>query len=436
MCSNPVVFERSTLPAATAAAPAGSSAGSPAGSRRAADGGPPRVLMVVESSSGGTGRHVLDLAEGLCRRGCDVHVLYSTGRTDRFFMERVAAMRGVRFAPLPMRTAIHPADLLAVRATRRYLDAHGPFDVIHGHSSKGGAVARLAALGKGLAAFYTPHGLVVMDRGRARWRRLLYLAIELGLSLRTARVIAVAPAEQREAVRLGLGRQRVVLVPNGVDAPVLTPRDAARRNLGLEQDAFVVGFVGRFVSQKAPDVLVRAMRRVADVAPHARLAMVGSGPLEPSLRELAAREGIAGRITWAGERYVNSVLAAFDVLALSSCSEGMPYVVLEAMSAGLPVVATVTAGVESLVHDGENGVVVPRGDADALAAGLLDLAGDPAMARRYGQASLRRVSRFTIDHMVERTLDAYREAMGGGGLAPFEADDELTAAVGGEVGPS
>jgi glycosyltransferase involved in cell wall biosynthesis len=373
----------------------------------------PRVLMFVESSSGGTGRHVLDLSEGLARRGWDVHVLFSTGRADRFFLERAGSLTGVRSLPLFMRTSIHPSDFSAVLAARRYLQEFGPFDLVHGHSSKGGAIARLAALGKGIPAVYTLHGFIVMDPGLARWKRAFYLAIELILSRRTARVVAVAPEEERAAVRFGLGRSRVVLVPNGVGAAEVAPRAEARKLIGAGEGELVIGFVGRLVEQKAPEVLVRAMCRVTAAAPLATLAVVGAGPLERPLRELAARLGVAERILWLGEQDARSVMAGFDVLAIPSRKEGLPYVALEAMSAGLPVVATDSAGVESLVQPGVNGEVVPRGDVDAFGAALVSLASDPAKLARYGAGSLQRVAQFSIDRMVERTLETYLDVLEG-----------------------
>src|SRR5205814_9009851 len=124
----------------------------------------------------------------------------------------------------------------------------------------------------------------------------------------------------------------------------MTPRAHAGRLIRAGDDEVVIGFVGRFVSQKAPQVVVRAMRRVAAAAPRARLALVGAGPLEEPLRRLADELGVASRILWLGERDARTVMTAFDVFAISSCKEGLPYVVLEAMSAGLPVVATDTAG--------------------------------------------------------------------------------------------
>jgi glycosyltransferase involved in cell wall biosynthesis len=368
------------------------------------------VLLVVESSAGGTGRHVLDLAEGLAARGCEVHVIYSTRRIDRLFLDRLARLDGVRHKALPIRTSPHPADLSIVRTVRRYMSEFGPFEVVHGHSSKGGAIARLAALGTGARAFYTLHGLIMMDPLLPRWKWLMYLSIELGLATWTSRVIAVSPEEQRAALKLGFGRSRVILVPNGVGEMDLAPRAVARRAMGVDDDAIVVGFVGRLVEQKAPEVLIEAFAAAASAEPRARLALVGAGPLESSMRELAGRLGIAEKILWLGERDARGVLAGFDLFALASRKEGLPYVVLEAMAAGLPVVATASAGSEILVIPGLNGAVVPAENAKAFGAALIELVTDPAKRVRCGAASRARVASFSIDAMVEATLAAYRDA--------------------------
>lgn len=366
-----------------------------------------RILLIVEASSGGTGRHVLDLAEGLLARGCDVHLLYSTGRIDRTFRQRLTAMPALHKTVIEMRRAIHPADMLALRAVCRYIRAAGPFDIIHGHASKGGAMARLAAILTATPVFYTLHGLIVMDPLLPRWRRWLYLSIERSLALATARIIAVSPEEARAATALKLGAARIAIVANGVGKPALTPRHEARQAMELPQDAQVVGFIGRLVGQKAPEVLLRAFARTADLIPNAYLAMVGSGPLDTELRDLTGSLGIAKRVRWLGERDANVCLSGFDVFALSSRKEGLPYVILEAMAAGLPVVATSTAGVESLLNHGENGFVAPPDDPAAFAAGLIALLSDPSRRADFGQASLQRVAHFSIDGMVDKILRLY-----------------------------
>jgi glycosyltransferase involved in cell wall biosynthesis len=393
-----------------------------------------RVLLVVESSAGGTGRHVMDLAEGLLARGCDVHLIHSSGRVDQMFLDRVARLDPSKVLSLPMRRAIHPGDWRIVRAMRRYMRSAGPFDIIHGHSSKGGAIARLAALGTGAKTLYTIHGIILADPGLSRLKRLLYQSIELLLSRFTSRIIAVSPEEQRKAIQFRLGSSRVILVPNGVDAAGSISRAEARRGLALLEDEFVIGFVGRLVEQKAPDVLLRAFAKATDRSTNARLAIVGNGPLLTPLQDLASRLNITDRVLWLGERDARLLYPAFDAFAIASQKEGLPYVVLEAMAAGLSIVATQSAGVELLVTSGSNGCVVPMGDVHAFAAALREIMLDPALCQRYGKASQQRSRLFTIDRMVNQTLHVYQDvlqAKPAGSI--FEQDDPILAGAEGEA---
>jgi glycosyltransferase involved in cell wall biosynthesis len=354
---------------------------------------------------------VMDLAEGLLARDCEVHLIYSPRRMDKVFADRLAKLRSLKSVPLPMRRSIHPGDFAMVRAVRRYLRESGPFDVIHGHSSKGGAIARLAAIGSGVPAFYTIHGLVVVDPSLARWKRLMYRSIEVLLSQCSARIIAVSPEEERNAIRSGMGEARLICIPNGIGALEFTARDEARRAIGVGEQDVVVGFVGRLVDQKAPDVLLRAFARVAGAASQARLVMVGSGPLEDSLRQLASDLRVAERITWLGERDAREVFAAFDLFAISSRKEGLPYVVLEAMQAGLPVVATDSSGVELLVEPGSNGMIVPCGDVNGFAEAMLEIIRDAERRARFGLALQQKSKLFTVERMVAQTLAAYESAI-------------------------
>ena len=257
--------------------------------------------MLVECIAGGTGRHVLDLAEGLTQRQCDVHLIYSTRRIDKMFLDRLAVILGPEQNDRPNADIAHPSDLGAVRSIRRYMAANGPFDIIHGHSSKGGALARLAALATRTPAVYTLHGLIMMDPGLPRWKWMLYLSIELALSLRTSRIIAVSPEEMRAAKRLGLGERRVILAPNGVGSQNLTSRRDARKTLGVGEDALVIGFVGRLVEQKAPDVLIRGGRD-AEGGATCGWRWLAPDRWKTPCGELARTLGVADKIIWLGER--------------------------------------------------------------------------------------------------------------------------------------
>ena len=145
--------------------------------------------------------------------------------------------------------------------------------------------------------------------------------------------------------------------------------------------------------------------------PNARLVMVGSGPLLDPMRELGKSLNVADKILWLGERDARDIFAAFDIFALSSRKEGLPYVLLEAMAVGLPLVATESSGVEILIESGINGTIVPTDDIAAFGAALTELAADPARVARYGKASLEKSLYFTTDAMVDRTLAVYRDAV-------------------------
>ena len=372
---------------------------------------PLRVLMVVESAGAGTGRHVLDLAEGLSLRGHEVHVAYSTFRVDARFLSRLALIADVRSVVIDMKTAPGLGDLKAVKAVRRYAREHGPFDLIHGHSSKGGAIARLAAPGTRARAIYTLHGLIMMDPTLSRLKRTIYLAIERLLATTTRSIVAVSPEEQRAAVGLGLGEARICMIPNGIAPMELASREAARTRMRAESSATVIGFVGRLVDQKAPHVLIEAFAKVARDVPVARLAMVGDGPLMGAMKALASRLGVADKIIWLGELDARAVFAGFDLFALSSRKEGLPYVVLEALSVGLPVVATRASGVEILVEPGVNGEVVATDDIEAFAAAMRKLLVDRQYMNSASAAARRMAARMTVDAMVEATEAMYRRVV-------------------------
>ena len=178
-----------------------------------------RILMLVEASGAGTGRHVLDLSEGLLNRGYDVHLIYNTARMDQLFSNHLARLQTLKTLAIPMRTGPHPSDVGVIQAVKRYIREHGPFDIIHGHSSKGGALARLTALRTGAAAFYTIHGLTLSDPNNPWFKRFFYRTVERGLSHLTRRIIAdlvdridlVAEREIEHAVALLVGIEKSVV---------------------------------------------------------------------------------------------------------------------------------------------------------------------------------------------------------------------------------
>lgn len=376
-----------------------------------------RILHVVEATGGGVGRHVLDLSEGLLDRGHEVFLSYSPRRADRFFRQRLQHLDGLESRDVPLRKRPHPSDLGAVLTIRRLIRTRGPFDVVHGHSSKGGALARLAAAATGTPAVYTPNAIRTMDSSASPLTRFAVASAERLLSRVPGAVIAVSPAEEEHLAGVGIPRRRLHMVPNCVSRVELPSRRRARRRLGIPLDADVVGFVGRLAMQKAPDVLISAFCRVSWNRRDALLAVIGDGPLRPALQRECEQLGVRDRVLWLGERDGQRSMRAFDVLALPSRYEGLPYVLLEALVAGLPIVTTREASAGLLVEPGVNGLLVPPEDPDAVADAVLRLLGDEERRAAFGRASRFRACRFGQRRMVDGTVRVYREVIRDGSRA-------------------
>lgn len=366
-----------------------------------------RILLATEAAGGGVGRHVVDLALGLLDRGHQVTVVYSPLRAEPEFARRVTALAGrCRLHQLAMKRSPGPHDLPAVLALRRIIRTTGPYHVLHGHSSKAGALLRLAGLGHGARQVYTPHALVTLSPGLGALSGWFYRAAERTLSGITDALICVSGEEAAHAREIGIAGHRIAVVPNGIASLPAADRNAARAELRAAPDEVVIGFVGRITEQKGVDGLIRAF--AAMPGSHARLAIVGDGPLLPDARQLADTLGVAGRTVFTGAADGPRLMAGFDLFALPSAYEGFPYVLLEALARGLPIVTTLVGGARATVRDGRNGVIVPQGQMEAFAAALARLSGDPALRRAMGEESRRISLDFTANRMLEQTLAVYR----------------------------
>lgn len=372
------------------------------------------ILLALEPSGGGSGRHVLDLAARLAKRGHQVHAIYSPTRAEARFTQALTGL-GIPVAAIPMRRAPHPSDVGASMALRRYIKANGPFDVLHGHSSKAGALIRLAALGLPGARIYTPHCFRTMDPTLGAAGHLIFGGAERLLAPLSHAIICVAQEELAHArAVLHLKASRLHLVINGVDPPDFSRRAVLRAQFGFAPDAVVVGFLGRYVAQKAPERLLEALALCAKAGrPPFHLAMAGEGPQEAALKAQAAAMGLSAHITWLPGSVGPDAMLAFDLFAMPSAYEAMPYVLLEAAAAGLPIVATRVGGTGATIGEGENGFVVDNWDAGAFAAALARIAGDADLRARMSAASRARAKGFTIDAMTDHTEAVYASARAG-----------------------
>ena len=366
---------------------------------------PLRVATVIARLEGGAG---LQAFRGACAMDPDAaEITLITGSGD--YLLGAAERAGVPAMREPsLRAVLDPVhDRQALlRLTSLFREHH--FDVVHTHGAKAGAVGRLAARRAGVARIvHTYHGFPFHEFQSAA-RRGAYVAIERRLGRITDMVLCTGTAVAAEAVRRGLAaphriRAIGVAVPGAGQQGYPERRNPqararARLALGLPADATVVGAVGRLTYQKVPEDFIAAL---CALGPGVTGVWIGSGELAGTVAQLArAVPGL--HVVFPGERHdVADLLPALDVFVLPSRYEGLPTVIVEAMLAGVPVVATAVNAVTDLVSPGETGLLVPPRRPDLLAGAVRHLLSSPEAAARmaararahvgdrYGEAALR-----------------------------------------------
>lgn len=373
------------------------------------------VLHVIEATIGGTRRHVVDATRGLVKRGVRVSLVAAALREPRFKEDLQAlANDGVEVFELPMVRAMRPwTDVGHLAALRGLLKRQRP-DIVRTHSSKAGALGRVASWSSGVGArVHTPHTFAflfgAMFSGSSR---ALFKAIEKELARHTDRFIAVSDDEAQTFERAGfIPGAKVRVVANGVDPRRWkAARGVPRAKLGVPEGVPCAAVVGLLNVAKGQDLALKCLALPGLERLH--LCLVGIGEQEAELRELARTLGVAERAHFLGWRDdVPEVLASVDFLLLPSRWEGMPYIVLEAMAAGKPIVATPVDGARSIVSRAECGWVCEAISEAALAQGLRLLLESPLETTRSKAERGRRAvaERYTLEHMVDGLVKVYGE---------------------------
>ena len=223
-------------------------------------------------------------------------------------------------------------------------------------------------------------------------------------------------AAARAIEREHLDPRRVRVIRNGVEAipSISTPeRDRLRGRWDVAAGAVLIGCVANYRAVKGLDLLISAMTEVARAQPNTKLVLIGEGPERSRLQGLIASGGLDRYVVLHGrEPDARSLYAAFDIVVLASKGEGLPNAILEGQAAGRPVVATDVGGVGEIVVDGVTGLLVPSGDASALAGALLRLTADPTLRERFGRAGEARMATdFGMARFVGAFADLYRELL-------------------------
>jgi glycosyltransferase involved in cell wall biosynthesis len=376
-------------------------------------GRPLKILQVTHDlNAGGLQRVVLDLAQGLRKLGHDAHICSLRGPGP---LEAEIRSRGIPLWAMPWPE--RGADRLMFLKVFRLLRKQG-YDVVHTHNTQPFLDGGLAAL---LAR--TP-ARVHTDHARAFPDKLRYMAAERLMSLGYGKVIGVSEHTARNLRRYeGIPDGKLGVILNGIDgAWYRGERDRLgedglrrlRREAGLDGFRRVLGLGVRLEEQKGIRYLLEAMPAILARHPDTGLAVAGTGSLEADLKERARALGVAGNVRFLGAYpQLTAFYPLLDAFVLPSLWEGLPLCLLEAMSLGLPILATCVGGVGDLLEDGITARLVPAMDADALAAAALALLEDEPGAAALGRAARRAFdARFDSGVMVRRYLEVYRACLG------------------------
>lgn len=358
------------------------------------------VLMLTKGlGRGGTERLLVGAARHLDRARFRLEVAYLLPWKDAFVADIEATGTPVHCLDAP-----RPTDVAWLARLRRLVREHD-IDIVHTHMPLPAAYARLALPRRPPAFVHTEHNMW----SRYRWPTRLANQVTYGRNARAVAVSDQVAATIRSSVP-------VEVIVHGTDPSLVVDgpgaRAAARATLGLGEGARVVGTVGNFTAKKDQATLLRAFASVPDSPGGTHLVLVGLGPLEDDLRALADELGIGPRVVWPGSRDdVFALLPGFDAFVLSSRFEGLPIALLEAMASGVAPVATEVGGIPSVITDGQDGLLVPPGDPDALAAALGKVLDDDALRADLGRQAARRAGDFDLVHAVRRTEDLYAQVV-------------------------
>lgn len=365
--------------------------------------------VITTLNKGGAESHLVDLCRALSQRGVRLTVAFLKG--DAYWVPTLRAV-GIDTIELGAR---HYADPAAVIRLSREIRRQEP-DIVHAHMPPAelyttaalclaGGPAYMVSKHVDRHPFYPGPGARLLERLCARPAQSV-LCISQAVHDYFRERWPASLAEKLVTVRYGMNPCQ--------DAGDLAARASdLRREWGIAEDETVFGIAARFVEQKAIDTLITAFARLKETAEQpVRLVLVGQGPLEPSLRALADGFGLGDRIVWAGFRTdIPVVMRAFDVFVLSSIFEGFGLVLLEAMEAATPIVASGVSAIPEIVVEGETGLLVPPRQPDRLQDAMRSML-DPQARKTLGAAGHRRlIERFSVDKMADATFAIYRSIL-------------------------
>lgn len=322
-----------------------------------------------------------------------------------------------------MRQTFNPiAVVKIIRQVRKAIKASKP-NIVYCHSSFAGVFGRLTAIGTHCKVVYNPHGWAFNMRNTSSMKLRVFRTLEQLLAHFTDKIVCISEAEFESAIENHISSEdKFELIPNGIDIDaVRSSMGVSRSELGISEDAFVVGMIGRLSAQKAPDVFIRAAEIIHKEIPNSAFIIVGDGEQREKIEAFTQQHGLHLVVTgWTDKPY--SYLKAFDVAVLLSRWEGFGLAIVEYMAAEKNVVATRTDAIPSLIEDGEDGFLVDIDNPEQAADKVLWLRNHPNEAEKMRQKALWKVKdKYDINRVVKQHINMFDGLISMGGAEQNKA---------------
>ena len=328
-----------------------------------------KVLLIAEAMLGGIRQHVFDIARGLDKKEFEVYLIYSDNRADDKFFEEInevgKIVKLIKCNEMERSIGLH--DIKAYKKVKQYIKEIKP-DIVHCHSSKAGFVGRLAAKRyKVPLILYSPHAYAFQSPDLSDIKKKTYIYAERYLSRKACSMtINVSKGEMNKALEYKIDApEKFTLIYNGIPEIDLPDKEELKEKIGLKKNVKYVGFTGRCAKQKDPMTFLEIAKQVISRRDDTEFIYIGDGELQEQMQDWIINNNLTGKIHMLGFRNDSAeIVGAFDVYLSTALYEGLPYSMIEAMRAGVPIIATDCVGNNELVIEENNGRLFQIGDND------------------------------------------------------------------------
>lgn len=374
-----------------------------------------KLLYICESTGGGVRKNLLDLLMNINMNKFDVYFIYSDIRADDIFIKSLSKLRsrGIKLYKVPMERNIKLLkDIKSFLKISKIIRNIKP-DVVHCHSSKAGALGRIAAFINRISSIiYTPHAYIMQNPNLSSIKKKIFALIEKWLNIITSKTINVSTGERDFAIEHGLGKkEKFKVIYNGIKQEHIDNKiiSLKKSQLGFNEEDCIIGTTARMDEQKDPFTFIKIACNILTQYPNVKFVYLGDGKFKHDIENLIKISGREENIKLLGFRSdADEIVSVFDIYINTSLYEGMPYSIIEALARGKPILATNVIGNNEVVINDFNGLLFEKQNIHQGVILLKKMINSPELLYKYGLQSYKLFEdNFKLEFMISETENVY-----------------------------